>query len=160
MSIPEILCQISTFLAAGNDTTASALCWTLYALSVSPLSQSRLRSALQTICPSSSADELFADIQSLPYLDWVVRESLRIHSPATSTMRVCMKDADIIPTADTWIGRDGVERSGIEVQKGDIITVPIQTVNKSKRIWGEDAGSFRWVVWILATDFSLSWGGL
>jgi cytochrome P450 len=146
MSIPEILCQISTFLAAGNDTTASALCWALYALSVSPRCQSRLRTDLHTICPTSSADELFADIQSLPYLDWVVRESLRLHAPATSTMRVCMKDRDVIPTAETWVGRDGVERSGIEVKKGDIITVPIQAVNKSKRIWGEDAGVFRCVV--------------
>jgi len=143
MSINEILCQVSTLMAAGHETTSSALTWTLYALSQSPLSQSRLRTALYTISTTSTPDQLFENIQSLPYLDWVVRESLRVHSPATSTMRVCMKGNDIIPTAETWIGRDGVERSGIEVNKWDILTVPIQTVNKSKRIWGEDAGVFR-----------------
>jgi len=152
MSISEILSQISTFLAAGNDTTATAITWALYALSTSPTSQSRLRAALWTIQPPSSSptdtnpnrlDRLFNDIQSLPYLDWVVRESLRLHSPATSTMRVCEKDVDVIPTAETWVGRDGVERKGIKVKKGDIITVPIQAVNRSRRIWGEDAGVFR-----------------
>jgi hypothetical protein len=143
MSISEIQCQISTFLAAGYDTTASALSWTLYALSVNPLAQSRLRAALRTIDPTSPIDELYGNVMALPYLDWVVRESLRVHSPASTTMRVCMKDTDIIPTAETWIGRDGVERSGIEVNKHDIITVPIQAVNKSKRLWGEDACAFR-----------------
>jgi len=143
MSINEILCQVSTLMAAGHETTSSALAWTLFALSQSPLSQSRLRTALHTICTNSTPDRLFEDIQSLPYLDWVVRESLRVHSPATNTMRVCMKCNDIIPTAETWIGRDGVERSGIEIKKWDILMVPIQAVNKSKRIWGEDAESFR-----------------
>jgi hypothetical protein len=56
-----------------------------------------------------------------------------------------MKCNDIIPTAETWIGKDGVERSGIEIKKWDILMVPIQAVNKSKRIWGEDAESFRCV---------------
>jgi len=148
MSIYEIQCQISTFLAAGYDTTSSALTWTLYALATNPPAQLRLRAALQTIesttsGSSSSTDELYGHVMALPYLDWVVRESLRLHSPVSTTMRMCMKDTDIIPTAETWVGRDGVERSGIEVRKHDIITVPIQAINTSKRIWGEDASVFR-----------------
>ena len=31
MSVNEILCQISTFLAAGHETSSSALTWMLYA---------------------------------------------------------------------------------------------------------------------------------
>jgi hypothetical protein len=151
MSINEILCQISTFLAAGNDTTASAISWTLYALSTSPSSQSRLRAELLAL--SSPPDQLFTDIQSLPYLDCVVRESLRLYAPAPTTMRVCMKDRDVIPTAEPWVGKDGKERRGIEVRKWDIITVPIQGVNRCKRIWGEDAELFRWVFLILNMVF-------
>jgi cytochrome P450 len=146
MSISEIQSQISTFLAAGYDTTSSALTWTLYALATNLSAQSRLRAALQTIDSTtspSSTDELYGHVMAIPYLDWVVRESLRLHSPVSTTMRVCMKDTDIIPTAETWVGRDGVERSGIEVRKHDIITVPIQAINTSKRIWGEDASVFR-----------------
>ena len=46
MSLNEILCQISTFLAAGHETSSSALTWTLYALARAPAVQARLREAL------------------------------------------------------------------------------------------------------------------
>lgn len=159
MSIKEILCQVSTLMAAGHETTSSALAWALYALAKCPVSQSRLRDALRTVpFPASSSieeDALFESIHSLPYLDWVVRETLRLHSPATNTMRVCTKSADVIPTAGTWVGRDGVERSGIEVRKGDMLSVPIQAINRSKKIWGEDAWVFRYVCYLFLTGVLL-----
>ena len=39
------------------------------------------------------------ELNALPYLDAVVREVLRLHSPVQSTLRVAMKD-DIIPLAE------------------------------------------------------------
>jgi cytochrome P450 len=142
MSVPEILCQISTFLAAGHETTSSALTWCLYALSQSPLSQKRLRDAIHSICPSSpTIDE---DIARLPYLDWVIRESLRVHAPVTSTMRVVGRD-DEIPVRRPFQDKNGKTRRCIKVKKHDIITIPIQAINKSKDVWGEDAHVFRYV---------------
>jgi cytochrome P450 len=142
MSVPEILCQISTFLAAGHETTSSALTWCLYALSRSPLSQKRLRDAIRSVCPSSpTIDE---DIARLPYLDWVIRESLRVHAPVTSTMRVAGRD-DEIPVRKPFLDRHGQTRRCIKVKKHDIITIPIQAINKSKDVWGEDAHVFRYV---------------
>jgi len=94
---------------------------------------------------SQLPDELYEQILHLPYLDQVIRESLRLHSPASSTMRISTT-TDIIPTSEPWIGRDGEERKGIEVRKGDIIFVPISAVNRNKRIWGEDAGEFRYML--------------
>jgi len=49
MSVNEIMCQISTFLAAGHETTASALTWCLYALVQNPLAQNKLRDALRAV---------------------------------------------------------------------------------------------------------------
>ena len=49
MSLNEILCQISTFLAAGHETSSSALTWTLYALARAPAVQARLREELRTL---------------------------------------------------------------------------------------------------------------
>jgi len=87
------------------------------------------------------------------YLDWVVRESLRVHAPVTSTMRVCMRDEDEIPVSYSgpngehggggYLDKNGVRRYGIRVKKWDIITVPIQAINKSKAQWGQDAHLFR-----------------
>ncbi|THV03802.1 cytochrome P450 [Dendrothele bispora CBS 962.96] len=152
MSTQEILCQISTFIAAGHETTASALTWCLYALSQSPHSQSTLRAALRAIPTSDSQSQLTEEILKCEYLDWVVRETLRVHAPITNTMRVCMKDGgDEIPVTSTsengslggFTDRYGTRRSSIPVNKWDIISIPISAINRSSEVWGSDAKVFR-----------------
>ena len=141
MSIQEILSQISTFLAAGHETTGSALTWCLYALSQAPATQRKLREALCTLSPDSP--RLVDELLRLPYLDHVVREALRVHSPVTNTMRVCMREADEVPVSEPYTDRDGVLRRTISLRKWDIVTVPIQAINKSRKLWGPDAAAFR-----------------
>ncbi|KAF9485888.1 cytochrome P450 [Pholiota conissans] len=169
MSIEEILCQISTFLAAGHETTGSALTWCLYALSKDPDAQEKLRNALRALDPedvSQNRDaDAFADLTDrvarCEYLDWVVRESLRLHAPVTSTMRVCMREEDEIPMQGSfehgvpnksvlsedgtagYVDKNGRRRWTIPVRKWDIISVPIQAINKSEAFWGPDAAAFR-----------------
>ncbi|EIW81246.1 cytochrome P450 [Coniophora puteana RWD-64-598 SS2] len=140
MTLPEVMCQISTFLIAGHETTASALTWCMYALAKSPASQRALRRALQTISPES--ETLDDEVDRLPYLDWVVRESLRLHAPITWTMRAAMSD-DEIPVQQPYLDKHGRERTSISLKKHDIITIPIQAINKSKVLWGEDTLTFR-----------------
>jgi len=152
MSTSEILSQISTFLAAGHETTASALNWCLYALVKHPDAQIKLRQSLRELeadfrsVHDSNQRSLLTDaIQKCEFLDWVVRESLRVHAPVTSTMRVCMREGgdDIPVSRDGYRDKYGSLRSSIPVNKHDIISVPIQAINKSKDLWGEDAGEFK-----------------
>ena len=202
MSIAEVLCQISTFIAAGHETTSSALTWCLYALARDRDIQDRLRHELRTLprtrnrnrqtgqcstgggepatwlrpefdertqkqaqartqapgngddgdgdgdCDSEMEDGemLLESISACEYLDWVVREALRVHAPVTSTMRVCMRDRDEIPVGkEGYLDRYGIRRWSIPVKRWDIVSVPIQAVNKSRELWGEDAGVFRCV---------------
>ncbi|KAF7357654.1 Cytochrome P450 [Mycena sanguinolenta] len=86
------------------------------------------------------------------YLDWIVRETLRLHAPITSTMRVCMRDEDEIPVSSEGangehgggcLDKNGKRLYGIRVKKWDIITIPIQAINKSQALWGEDARAFK-----------------
>ncbi|KAG8214794.1 cytochrome P450 [Butyriboletus roseoflavus] len=67
LSVLEVLCQISTFLAAGYETSSSALTWCLYALATAPQCQNRLRDAIRTI--TSNSPTLDDDIFKLEYLD-------------------------------------------------------------------------------------------
>lgn len=180
MSVKEVLCQISTFIAAGHETTSSALTWCLYALARDRAIQDRLRhelralttvrsrvngssgvsivgnrSGVQAQVPSDGdqgeADEaLLERIWACEYLDWVVREVLRVHAPVTSTMRVCMRERDEIPVGEHgYVDRHGTRRWSIPVKRWDIVYVPIQAVNKSKELWGEDAGEFRCVLFLV-----------
>ncbi|KAJ6584658.1 cytochrome P450 [Mycena capillaripes] len=167
MSVNEVLCQISTFIAAGHETTSSALTWCLYALVQNPLVQRNLRAALRDVERELQLEEagleesdpqlyqqtLTDRLSKCEYLDWVVRETLRLHAPITSTMRVCMRDEDEIPVTSEGkngehggggcVDKTGKRLYGIRVKKWDIITIPIQAINKSQALWGEDARTFK-----------------
>ncbi|TFK48631.1 cytochrome P450 [Heliocybe sulcata] len=117
MTTEEILCQIST---VGS----------LRALAIAPSQRTLL-----SIPPSSPT--LHDDVQRLPYLNRVVRESLRLHAPITQTMRVAAKD-DLIPLSH----RTGFPRTHIAVKKHGILSIPIQAINTSRAIWGADAQTF------------------
>ncbi|TFK88470.1 cytochrome P450, partial [Polyporus arcularius HHB13444] len=169
MSINEILCQISTFLAAGHETSSSALTWTLYALARAPSVQAKLREELRSLpvavavpiptppytppctpprhSPAMDDDALLDRIPHLPYLDAVVRESLRLFAPITTTMRMATAD-DVIPVAAPFVDRRGRTCTEIRVRKGDIISVPIQALNKNTADWGADAEVFRPERWV------------
>ncbi|CCM00620.1 uncharacterized protein FIBRA_02656 [Fibroporia radiculosa] len=156
LSVNEMLCQISTFITAGHETTSTAITWTLYALARALDVQRTLRMHLRTIpLPPPSATtltpETFDAILGNSYLDSVVRESLRLHAPVTSTMRVASTD-DAIPVAQPFRDRYGGKCTAIHVHQGDIITIPIQALNKSKHVWGEDADVFRPERWMDETD--------
>ena len=128
-----------SFLVAGHETTSGAATWCLFALTQAPEVQKKLREELWTLeTDTPTMDEL----SSLPYLDAVVRETLRIHAPVPSTIRVAMKD-EMIPTADNITMRDGTVRKGIDIKKGTYIHIPIQSMNTDRSTWGSDAWDFK-----------------
>jgi len=139
LSDADVLAQVPTFLIAGHETTSTATTWALFALTQAPDVQTKLREELLSLpTENPSMDEL----SSLPYLDAVVRETLRVHSPAQATSRVAMKD-DVIPLGTHFVDKNGETHHGIKVTNGDLITIPIIALNRSKSIWGEDANEFR-----------------
>lgn len=99
---------------------------------------------------SEEDEALLERIWACEYLDWVVREVLRVHAPVPSTMRVCMRERDEIPVGkDGYVDRRGTRRWSVPVKRWDIVSVPIQAVNNSKELWGEDAGEFRCVLFLV-----------
>jgi cytochrome P450 len=64
---------------------------------------------LTTETDTPSMDELMA----LPYLDAIVRETLRVHAPVPSTVRIAMKD-DILPVETPFTDKYGVVHDGIK----------------------------------------------
>ncbi|KAI0742833.1 cytochrome P450 [Daedaleopsis nitida] len=139
LSDEDVLAQVPTFLVAGHETTSSATTWCLFALTQAPEVQKKLRAELLAVeTDTPSMDEL----SELPYLDAVVRETLRVHAPVPTTIRVAMKD-DVIPVAESFVDRYGQVQDGIRISKGNPIFIPILSLNRSKKLWGEDAHEFK-----------------
>jgi Cytochrome P450 len=53
------------------------------------------------------------ELMALSYLDAVVRETLRLHAPVPSTIRIAMKD-DILPVDTPFTDKYGVVHNGIK----------------------------------------------
>src|SRR6266542_1636569 len=71
-----------TFLAAGHDTTSTATSWALYLLVQHSHEQDLLREELVKAFPDKSKfNPTFDEINSLEYLNCIVKETLRLIPP-------------------------------------------------------------------------------
>ena len=80
MSDLQVRDEAMTIFLAGHETTANALMWTWYLLSQAPEVERRLHDEIARVL----GDRLptVADIPSLPYVERVVTESMRLFPPA------------------------------------------------------------------------------
>ncbi|KAG9084062.1 hypothetical protein FRC06_004250, partial [Ceratobasidium sp. 370] len=141
MSDEEVLGHISTFLAAGHETTSTSTTWALYALALYPTVQSKLRDELLSAGLSEAPS--MAELDKLPYLENFVREVLRVYAVGPMVTRQAAQDA-VIPVAQSYKDRYGIVQKEIRIQKWDTIVIPILAMNRAKDVWGEDAMEFKY----------------
>lgn len=132
--------QVMTFLGAGHDTTATGVAWTLHLLSKNPAIQSKLREEVREHMPflfdpatRYNAESLAkADVDLMPYMDNVCRESLRYIPPIPMTVRESI--------ADDHLGE-------YLIPGGTVIYVLANAINRLPMYWGPTADDFnpdRW----------------
>ncbi|KAF5386765.1 hypothetical protein D9615_002007 [Tricholomella constricta] len=129
-----ILSEVPTFLVAGHETTSTGTTWALYALTQNKSIQDRLRKELLTV---DTDNPTMDQLNALPYLDMVVRETMRLHAPVPFTIREATKD-DITPLNKPFTDRKGVVHDVIKARKGQAVHIPILAMNHNTSIWGED----------------------
>ncbi|TYJ59119.1 hypothetical protein B9479_000108 [Cryptococcus floricola] len=134
----EVLNQITTFMLAGNETSSTGLSWTLYNLSLNMDVQAKLREEVMSI-PDERPD--VETLNSLTYMDAVLREALRLCPPAPGTIRQAKEDV-VIPLGVPLKGRDGTMMESVGINKGTMVFIPIANVNCSEAIWGPNASKF------------------
>ncbi|CAK5263997.1 unnamed protein product [Mycena citricolor] len=170
----DVLAQVPTFLVAGHETTSTATTWALFALTQSPATQTRLREELLSV---STDNPTMDELNALPYLECVVRETLRVHCPVAATgnglLPVVLQDAhsnyavreavqdDVVPLAVPFTDVNGAVHDTLQVKKGQTILIPILALNRDKAIWGEDATEFiaeRWESGNISNSIPGVWG--
>src|SRR5438874_1745818 len=117
--------HILTFLAAGHETTAIALVWTFYLLSQYSQVRVRLQDEIRSIL--DGREPTLADLERLPYLDWVLNESMRLYPPAWLQMRIVAKESEI---------------DGVRLPVGTMVLVSQWVVHRLPDIW-PDAEVFK-----------------
>jgi Cytochrome P450 len=85
-----------------------AMSWALFALSQNKHAQNKLREEISNISTDNPTD----DLNGLPYLDAVVRETLRLHPPVAAIPREAGKD-DCIPLSKPFTDKKGIVRNEI-----------------------------------------------
>ncbi|CAK5272001.1 unnamed protein product [Mycena citricolor] len=139
LSDDEVIAQIATFVFAGHETTSTALSWAAHALSRNPDIQEKLRQELLSLpTDNPSMDEL----NSLPFLENFVRETMRLYAPVAFTQRMASQD-DVLPLTKPYVDCYGVSHEVLPIRKGQIITIPILAINTDIETWGEDALEFQ-----------------
>ncbi|KAJ5900110.1 Benzoate 4-monooxygenase [Penicillium taxi] len=132
----ELTAEALTQLIAGSDTTSNTACAILYWAQRTPGVVPKLQKALDEVIPKDIDVPTHSMVKEIPYLQWVIWETMRIHS--TSAMGLPRE----IPA-----GSPPVTISGHTFGPGDVLSVPSYTIHRSKEIWGPDAEEFvpeRW----------------
>nr|AID54859.1 cytochrome P450 CYP324A1 [Helicoverpa armigera] len=91
-----LLAQAAIFLLGGFETSGGALSWTIYELAWNPQCQEKLyQEVLETKRKIGGRNFDSAIVSEIPYLDCVIKETLRIYPPMGWLDRISSKDYKI-----------------------------------------------------------------
>ncbi len=110
---PEIVDEMLTMVAAGHETTSMALTWASYAIYTRPAVLAKLRAE---------------PTEERPYLQAVIRESLRFHS--------------VIPNGSGRVAKRAFQLGGFDVPARAMVTVAFHAVHRTLEVF-KDAETFR-----------------
>jgi cytochrome P450 len=128
MSDMQLRDEVITLFLAGHETTANAVTWTLYLLSQHPDIEAKV---IEELAVLNGAPPAVRDLQKLPYLEQVMKESMRLYPPAGGATREPIED---------------IELAGYVVPKGSNIAISSYAMHHNPELFPEpetfDPGRF------------------
>ena len=121
LTTQEILAQCTTFYFAGHDTTAHTIAWALYEIARHPEIEGKVYEELCEVIGDKDAPS-YEEGNKLTYLQWVVKETLRMHPPAGGFSRHTTEPTEI---------------AGVKVPAGTTAIVSILAIHNSELVWPE-----------------------
>ncbi|XP_072046328.1 cholesterol 24-hydroxylase-like [Amphiura filiformis] len=117
--IEDMVDEFVTFFIAGQETTAKLLAWTIMELTQHPEIVYRLKTEIDAAIGDKD-NVAFEDLSKLEYMMAVLKESLRLHPPATGSTRVapsnCTLDGINIPSGTPvhWFEKKAIATAPLE----------------------------------------------
>ncbi|KAJ8494947.1 hypothetical protein ONZ45_g13060 [Pleurotus djamor] len=143
MSDEELIGQMTVLIFGAQDTTSSALSRTLYLLATHQDIQKRLRSEILAALHDNDDSRLSYDAMiSLPLLDAVLKETLRLFPPVPFVRRTTLKTRSIPYTNSKG------EPDSVVIPQGTTLFVGIAAANRLQSIWGDDSREWKPERWL------------
>ncbi|PNY28721.1 cytochrome P450 [Tolypocladium capitatum] len=132
----DVLAQALQVFSLGHEPSTVLLFWAIYELSLHPEVIEKLRHEIREN-RRDNGDLDFDSIRTMPYLDAVMTEILRLHAPISSTSRQVTRPIVVeTRTNDTVV-----------LPSGSLIFASIYLLHHDKQVWGDNADEFlpeRW----------------
>src|SRR6201996_3427322 len=108
--------QVATMILAGHETTATALFWALYLLSLDPATQEMVAQEVEAIGGAQGAP----DLDRLKFTRAVIDETMRLYPPAFLIARAAA-------------GPDVID--GMPIRKKDVILIAPWLLHRHEKLW-------------------------
>jgi len=119
---------IYDILSAGSDTSSATIEWAMSELLRNPPVLKKLQNELEHVVGFERMVHE-SDLPGLVYLQAVVKETLRLHPPATLSLpHISMETCNVL---------------GYEIPSGTRLLVNLWAIGRNPKSWGEDAESFK-----------------
>ncbi|KAH9888240.1 cytochrome P450 [Xylariomycetidae sp. FL2044] len=135
LGVDEIRSHVLNMLYAARASTASLISSVFRLLAADARVQRRLRNEIWNHL--SGRLPTYEDVRSISYLNWVLKETLRLYPPVPQNIKAAAKDT-MLPVGG---GADG--SAPIFVPKGTEIGFLVYSTHRRTDIWGDDAEDFR-----------------
>ncbi|XP_039033043.1 cytokinin hydroxylase-like [Hibiscus syriacus] len=122
----EVVDECKTFFFGGHETTALLLTWTLLLLAMHPHWQNQLRDEITQVFGDGEIH--FSKLAHLNKMGWVMKEVLRLYSPAPNAQRQAREDIKV---------------DGVIIPKGTNIWIDTVAMHHDPALWGDDVNEFR-----------------
>ena len=120
MNAIDVRNNLMTFITAGHETTALALTWTFYLLSLHPAVEERVRGEIAAVTGGGPVRSNHVD--DLIYTNQVIQESMRLYPPAALIARAARRD---------------IVLENEHIRAGTTVYVPVYAVHRHEKLWSE-----------------------
>nr|GAT42659.1 cytochrome P450 [Mycena chlorophos] len=140
ISLEEIVGQTTILLVAGQDTTASAVTFSLIHLAKDQKLQESLRQEIH----SQSADVKY---ENMALLNAVIKETLRMYPAEAMAERIALQDT-VLPLGTSITTISGQIIDAVPLKKGQLLLMNIGAYQRQSPRWGPDPHIFRPSRWL------------
>ncbi|KAL7537479.1 hypothetical protein ACHAXR_007853 [Thalassiosira sp. AJA248-18] len=143
----DVLDEAITLLFAGQDTSAATLSWTLHLLSLHPDKQEKVAKEVRTALGKSENEPISKRmISQMPYLDAVIKESMRLYPVAPFIVRKLTNDITIPIDEEVPTNPDNTNKT-ISMPASTFACIWIYALHRNPKLW-EQPDEFlpeRWI---------------